>query len=392
MRFRRALYRAHRYLGAVLAVFLALAALTGAPLAFRGTIDAAINPDLFRVELRGEILDAPELAARVEAAEPHLTVTYLRLKVEPGRAVRMLVEPSVSVEWPAPEALGYHEIFVDPHDGRILGRRRLDGGPDRRRILALIHELHYSLLAGDRGGWVVGAVGLIALFQICFGLYLAFPRGPSRAAKLKSALLPNLTVASPRRWSALHKTAGLWAGAFLALTAFTGFGLALEQQVFAPMMSFVSKTTPDPLADRAAADAWATRLSIANAVTIAASGSAQLGLEPSAVAFRPDVSAYVVHLNSTSRLSYAGLGPGEIVIDGRDGRVLSLVRATEGSVSDIALRALYPIHSGAVGGTATRVLVSLVAVALFVLACTGPWLWWRKSAPPARSREEAGKL
>ena len=50
---RRIAIVVHRYVGLVMTVFLVVAGLTGSLLAFNRELDAALNPELFRVEPPG---------------------------------------------------------------------------------------------------------------------------------------------------------------------------------------------------------------------------------------------------------------------------------------------------------------------------------------------------
>jgi uncharacterized iron-regulated membrane protein len=90
---RRQFVRLHRWFGVATALFLFVAGVTGATIAWDHELDAALNPSFYQARTAGPTLSSLELARRVEAADPRLQVTYLPLAVEPGHTLQMMVLP-----------------------------------------------------------------------------------------------------------------------------------------------------------------------------------------------------------------------------------------------------------------------------------------------------------
>ncbi|MGF6371018.1 putative iron-regulated membrane protein [Paraburkholderia sp. RAU6.4a] len=116
---RRQLVRLHRWFGVATALFLLVAGLTGAIIAWDHEFDAALNPSFYQARTVGPTLSGLELANRVEAADPRLRVTYLPLAVEPGHTLQMMVLPRTDPATKQPYPLDFNQIAVDPVTGEI---------------------------------------------------------------------------------------------------------------------------------------------------------------------------------------------------------------------------------------------------------------------------------
>ncbi|MFX4466431.1 hypothetical protein ABTA69_20465, partial [Acinetobacter baumannii] len=96
--------------------------------------DGWINPDLFISPGTGDVLQPSALKQAVETADPRLTVAALPLTPTAGVAARMFVQPRRDEASGRPHVLGFNEIFVDPVDGTVLGRRDIAGCCDRATL------------------------------------------------------------------------------------------------------------------------------------------------------------------------------------------------------------------------------------------------------------------
>lgn len=87
------LVRLHRWFGLAIALFLFVAGLTGALIAWDHELAAALNPGFYVARSGAAPLAPLELATRIEAADPRVQVTYLPLAVEPGHTLQVGVIP-----------------------------------------------------------------------------------------------------------------------------------------------------------------------------------------------------------------------------------------------------------------------------------------------------------
>lgn len=175
------LVRLHRWFGLAIALFLFVAGLTGALIAWDHELDAALNPDFYIARSGAAPLAPLELAARIEAADPRVQVTYLPLAVEPGHTLQAGVMPRTDPATGQPYALGFSQIAVDPATGAVQGRREWGAlSLARLDLMPFIYRLHYSLFLPVYGGinfgfWVMGVVGIVWAIDSLIALVLAFP-------------------------------------------------------------------------------------------------------------------------------------------------------------------------------------------------------------------------
>src|SRR5690606_37942980 len=113
----------HRWVGLFIALFLIVAGLTGTITSWDHEIDEWLNADIMKVESRGPMRDPIELAARVEASDPRVEVSYISLALEEGHAASFLVRPRIDDASGEPYEIDYDNVFIDPVTGEITGRR-----------------------------------------------------------------------------------------------------------------------------------------------------------------------------------------------------------------------------------------------------------------------------
>ncbi|PNO75433.1 PepSY-associated TM helix domain-containing protein [Burkholderia cenocepacia] len=149
--------RLHRWFGLAIALFLFVAGLTGALIAWDHELDAALNPDFYIARSGAAPLAPLELAARIEAADPRVQVTYLPLAVEPGHTLQAGVMPRTD------PATGQRMHSVSARSPSI--RHRCGAGPPRMGravaraldLMPFIYRLHYSLFLPCTAGSTSGS-------------------------------------------------------------------------------------------------------------------------------------------------------------------------------------------------------------------------------------------
>jgi len=414
----------HRCAGLAIAVFLIIAGLTGAVTSWDHELDEWLNSSLYRTDSRGPFLDPLELAARVEAADPRAEVTYISLNFEEGRSAGFFVAPRIDPATGMPFALDYNNVHVDPVTGRIMGRRDTTAvSLSRENLMPFLRTVHYSLhipaLWGtDRiGYWIMGGVALIWLLDSFVALYLTTPR-PLRKPQpglrathhrplgWRSRWKPSWLV----RWRAggyklnfdLHRAGGLWVWIPIIVIAFTSFSLNLYREVFYPVLSLVSKTTPGPYETRTFAPLGQSiepKLDFAAAIRIAEHEARQRGwTTPLGGVYHEQRGGFynVSFFPPGGDASEGAMGLSNLYIDGQDGRVLSENRPWHGTAADVFVQLQFPLHSGRILGLPGRILMSLMGLMVATLSVTGIVIWLRKrnarrhSSRP-HARPDAGK-
>ncbi|HEY4295942.1 MAG TPA: PepSY-associated TM helix domain-containing protein [Paraburkholderia sp.] len=395
---RRQLVRLHRWFGVGTALFLFVAGLTGAIIAWDHELDAALNPSFFKTRTAAPALSGLELARRVEAADPRLQVTYLPLSAEPGHTLQMMVLPRIDPATKQPYALDFNQIAVDPATGEIQGRREWGVvSLARLNLIPFIYKLHYTLqlpFTGgiDTGTWLMGIVGIVWLFDSVIALWLSFPSfnawRKSFAFRLKRGAYA-LTFD-------LHRSGGVWIWGLLMIVALTSISMNLAAPVVRPVVSLVSTLTPNPLNNpeilRAPqpGDPLLTRERIVQ-LAEQAGHAMNLAVPPGGIYYAEFLHAYGVGFYAPGNdHGDVGLGNPWMYWDAATGKPLGTQIPGKGTAGDIFMQVQFPLHSGRILGLGGRILISAVGVAVAVLSATGLLIWLKKLNARRRSALNAG--
>lgn len=352
---RRIWLKLHRWIALGLGWLLVLAALLGALLTLAKPLDHWAHPELFV---------QPDMA--VPGARASLEAVHQNLRQEfgakTGYTFRPPREPSdtlrVSVRGPW-EGM----VFFDS-SGREVGRRGEHEG-----FYNLLFELHSSLLLGDTGKAALTIAALAYVFMLASGLALWWPRRwpPSFKVDWRSGWL--------RTAVDLHNFAGAVLGLAIAVSVATGAYMAWPplrgfvtvlaggQPVVAPAVPPAPETNGAASLDMLVGKAQA---SFPGAMVGYVHVPAQLS-KPVRVRFKLEDDP---HPNG---LSSVWLHPGT-------GDVLGTHRWDQLDPGSRAVSIIYPLHTGALGGTVLTVVVGLLGAALGGLGLTGLWLWWKRMA------------
>ncbi|RZL11868.1 MAG: PepSY domain-containing protein [Rubrivivax sp.] len=400
---RRLFTLVHRWAGLVTAAFLIVAGLTGAVTSWDHELDEWLNSDLYTTDSRGPFRDPLALVAAVEAADPRAEVRYAPLNFEEGHNAGYFVVPRQNPATGQPYALGYNRVFVDPVTGAVKARRDSNAvSLSRENLMPFLRKLHYSLhiptLWGtDRiGYWLMGSVALVWLIDSFVAMYLTTPRRLPATAKAAHRApgrwWQRWRPAWAIRWRAggyklnfdLHRAGGLWTWAVIIIIAFTSFSLNLYREVFYPVLSLVSKTTPGPYETRPMVPLGQTikpTLGFAEILQEAAAQARRRGIDtpPGGIYYEARSGFYnVSFFHPGGDHANGGMGLSNLYMDAHDGRVLGQNIPWEGTAADVFVQLQFPLHSGRILGMPGRILMSFMGVMVAVLSITGIVIWARK--------------
>ncbi|NKJ51359.1 peptidase [Burkholderia sp. SG-MS1] len=395
---RRQLVRLHRWFGVATALFLFVAGLTGAIIAWDHELDAALNPSFFEAHTDAPALSGLELARRVEAADPRLQVTYLPLIAEPGHTLQMMVLPRTNPATKQPYPLDFNQVAVDPATGEIQGRREWGAvSLAPINLIPFIYKLHYTLhlpFAGgiDTGTWLMGIVGIVWLFDSVIALVLSFP---SVKAWRKSFAF-RLKRGGYALTFDLHRSGGVWIWGLLMVIALTSISMNLSGPVVRPVVSMLSTLTPDPINNPEilrAPQPGDQVLSREQIVKFAeqAGKSMHLAAPPGGIYYAEFLHAYGVGFYAPGNdHGDIGLGNPWMYWDAATGKLLGKTIPGKGSAGDIFMQVQFPLHSGRILGLGGRILISAMGIAVAVLSATGLLIWLKKLNARRRSAQNAG--
>lgn len=395
----------HRWVGLFLASFLTMAGLTGAVLSWDHEIDDWLNADILHTPGRGPVQTPLQLAQTVHMADPRVEISYMTLGLREGEAASFLVRPLLDQGTGKPHVLSYNTVFLDPVTGEITGHRDSKSlALSWRNLMPWLRHLHESLLSptfagSDRWGyWFMGGLALLWLADSFWALVLTLP------AKKKGLPVQKIQATSEKtwwsrwmpawriRWGAgayklnfdLHRAGGLWIWSVIVVVAFTSFSINLYREVFYPVMSKVSTTTPGPYETLKPAPFGSfiePRISFASAIEIAKKEAVQLGIKTEAggIWYGGDFPFYnISFFNPDDETGAMGMGLSNVYVSSETGQVLGSYRPWHGTGADVFVQLQLPLHSGRILGNFGRVLMSFVGVMVAVLSVTGVVIWWRK--------------
>lgn len=377
MRMRRGFLWLHRYLGLAIVLFLTFAGLTGSVLVFRIPLDAALNADLFCVPATGAVLPPARIADGLARSHPAWRITKVPTRLAPGESLMLTVTAA-----PGAKPLSYDQVFVDPHDGKILGTRADRTGWGRRHIVQGILEFHQNLLGGTAGRWFMGIVAFGWVISNLIGIYLTFPTLPPFWQRWTKMWRLARRVRFPRFCLDLHRAGGLWLFIGMLVLAVTSVEINFYDELFAPAVTMVWGHEPSPF------DAGKPALPAAHHPTVGfedalAAGTAvaerlHRGWRPVFLSYDPARGLYGVSFMAQGNDTYAWLGPAAYYFSDRSGQLVYTDDPYRDGARGVILRSLYPLHSGFVWGWPTRALIFALGLATAILSLTGFYVWYRK--------------
>jgi uncharacterized iron-regulated membrane protein len=383
---RRLFVSLHRWFGLGAAAFLFIAGVTGAVISWDHELDAWLNPHLFKAQSAGSPKPVAELMERVESADPRVRVRFAPLEIEPGHTLTVSVEPRVDPITGKLFEPGYNQVAVNPVTGGIQGRREWGRvALTRENLLPFLYKLHYSMHLPrawgiELGIWLMGLIALAWVLDSFIALWISFP---SPATWVQSFLF---------RWRQggfrlvfdAHRSGGVWLWPLVLLLALTSVGMNLNREVMRPVVSWFSKLTPSPFADRpmaAPTQPIEPQVPLARILDQARSEASRRGwtAPAGAVFLSTEFGVWGVGFFERGRShGDGGLGNPWLYFDARSGRAIGADIPGQGSGGDLFLQAMFPLHSGRILGTPGRILISLMGFVIALFSVTGVWLWFRK--------------
>ena len=372
------LLKLHKYAGLIAGLLLALTGVTGSLLVFHDTLDEWLTPQLRTAPAADPASTlnwlnspyVPSLSAVLAAAEAEL----------PGKAARRL-EPSPgpgrphTVRFNGPEgAPGPLQVSVSPADAEVLAVRQWGAYPT-----SWVYRLHYTLLAGTTGKYVVGVLGLVLMFFCLSGLYLWWPR----KGRWRRALSVRTDKGPFRLNFDLHKAAGVYITPVLLVAAFSGVSLVFHGPVQA-LVGTALPLEPVPAPTLEARPDAGPELNVDQIVAAGQSAFPEGDLKRIDLPRDPQ-TPYRLSFNQPGE-AWSHHGASRVWVDPRDGAVLATWDPLSVAAGSRFMGWQFPLHNGDALGLAGRWLVFLGGWLPALLFGTGLYLWWRKHQLRRRSR------
>lgn len=398
---RAILLRSHRWLGLALASFLIVIGATGSVIAFFPELDRWANPHLLTVTPDGPMLDPLQLRERMQTLDPHSHVYYVHVP-EPGESFSAYVEGAIDPTAGEAYAIGYDEVFANPHTGERLGTRQWgDFSLQSKDWFSQLYFLHYSLVLPEAlGEGFMGIVALLWALDCLVAIVLTLPRRGTRTSAVGVARrgwwrrwMPawklRLDAGAARAVFDWHRASGLWLWPMLLVFAWSGFALNLPSTYQAVMQRLVPIEDVEHLPELPAPlvpppIGWHEALALGRRYM--AEQALQHGFEvqrPWAMIYRRGSGTW--HYRVLSSRDVARYGQTSVAIDATTGELRGVAIPTGHRSGDTFTTWIKALHMAMVFGMPMRVFVSACGVLVVALTVTGVLVWWRKR----RTRRQA---
>lgn len=350
----------HRWIGAIILVFVLIAGLTGSAIAFWRDIDSWLNPDWYQVTFAEQRKSLDQLATIVQTQFPgsQLHGVILPAEIDSSLIVYLAAEPA-----------GIDEVFINPYTGEILGSRDIDRvSLDKRHLLPFTYRLHYSLGLGHIGELILGFIALLWLAMTLVGVWLAWPK----KGKWRKALTVKTSAGTSRMMFDLHRAGGLLVSCFFIIILWTGLWWNMDY-VMRPVASALLPTTPW-FADKQPISKPVADVGLEQALELARNA------RPTAKAYyvrlMPNKGLYTVYLRMSDESGPYGR---TFAFVSYAGELLHIDEPKNNLSGDSYAEWQLPLHTGQFWGLSGRLLWAVIGLIPILLSVTGCWLWLRKS-------------
>lgn len=366
---RRRFFQLHKYAGLTLGILLSVMGLSGSLLVFYTTLDERLTPALQ--------FEAGNQKAPLEAVASN-AIQAVGLEIDPAR-IYLSTHPNQPhmVRFRNPDSdAGPIQVHVNPYTAEVLAVRVWG-----QYTMTFIYYLHHSLLAGEYGHYLVGALGVVMLFFIISGVVIWWPR----KQRWRRAFTIKRDGGSFRFLFDLHKTTGIYLALLLLVSASTGFSLVFHEPVDklvetffqtieypSPKSSINSQPVPNtkPTADQI----------LAQAQQVFPDASPRRLYYP-----RTELDAFSVSFNQPGE-AWSHYGATMVWLDQYSGETLATWNPLTNPAGNTILSWMFPLHNGDALGLAGRWLMVLLGLAPALLFATGVTLWLRKRRPAKAGR------
>ncbi|MDA9506882.1 membrane protein [Bradyrhizobium sp. CCBAU 11386] len=385
---KAALLQVHSIAGLVLALLLALIALTGVIMSFEDEIVDHLNAGIMQVAPRqAPVLMPDELVARLKTGQDLGKVSAVTLSSDPAAAVRVRFARDEQGARPT-------SLYVDPYDAHVLG------SPRGEEFFATVRRLHrWLLVPGDAKGWgrqVTGVAALGLIVMLVSGLVLRWPR---RAGSVKMWLKPNLGLSGRGLHRSLHAVIGTWVLPVYLVMTLTGLWYsfdwykdgvvwllsrpevsAAKMQPKMPAKAPRASARPEPAQPIGFDQAWTTfrreegdRFSRALLTLPAGSGTA-------------------IRIRSWGKDSTLDTTRDEFRVDAVTGQLASAERYSDKTFGEKIIANLLDIHRGAVLGWPGKLAFLIAAALMPLFSVTGVLLYLSRRRLRRPAQPPLGRL
>lgn len=335
-------------------------------------------------EVGKEVLAPSELIRIVEGAYPNKT--FSSIGIENNAKKSYVFSSFKKAEKPGwtwwSTVAHYDQVYVDPYQGKILGRidKRYDW-------ITLSRQLHQHLLLNSKiGGQIVGAAALTMIILAMSGIYLWWPKNWKY---LKTRLNIKWKAKFKRvNWD-IHSVGGFYASLFILFFASTGLVWSYDwwsDSMYRLLGSDPKKVfeRPSPLPLSGNTTSQAMDIALSDVLTKRHTWST-IRLSPS----RKDRDKGFI----SARLKYKDYSSGwetndQYLYYPETGKPYWQLTHEEKELGEKWRSSNYALHVGSIYGLTTKVIAFFCALFFASLPITGFLIWWGRTKKKPRNRPQ----
>ena len=364
---RSALGALHLYLGLLFGAVFALIGLTGSFLVFYPEIDQFLNTQLIVNDTDGNETKPISYQQVFEQLHTRFPERHGIWRVEsPRKSDQVIFARYLKPEEKDPAVFSPLVVALDPSSLNVLNARFWG-----EYLVTWVYDLHYSLLIGETGKYIISCIGFFLIFTLGVGYYIWLPRGNRKLYKLTPKIRPNFFKAVYD----LHSYLGAYGGVLLIVATLTGIALAIPQWIN-PAINWAFRSWEQPIIKSTIPLEGTSRIGADQAINraLAKFPTAQLRWIEAPV----DVSgAYFVRLKQESEPSDR-FPKTYVWVDQFNGDILAIKDPFQVPAGEVILDWLHPLHNGEAFGLTGRWLAFGTGLTPLFLLCSGLIRWRQK--------------
>lgn len=383
MTFRKAIGKLHLWLGLASGLIVFIVSVTGCLYVFQREIFETVHHDALFVTPPTPMAKALPYSVIWQKAQQALgtenSIYYANAYRAPNRAWSFMTYKGT----PGKPYFGgqvdvLQSAYVNPYTGQITGI--ID---NKYEFFQLVKSVHWDLLLGDAGRWVVSYSTLVFVLMLLSGLVLWWPK--NKAAR-KQRFSVKWRASGKRLNYDLHNTLGFYVTLVSLVIALTGLtwsfewvrnGVAYLATGHTAAAHGGKKGSPKPVADATplspAEQAQASR--ILDAAVRDAWQRLPAAASVSAKPFTSFAEPLTVRVNEDLGTRYRS---DQLTYDARTGAFQKVELHSAKSAGEKFVSMNYDLHVGSVWGWPTKIVAFLASLVCATLPITGFFIWWGK--------------
>ncbi|WP_084678895.1 PepSY domain-containing protein [Methylocystis sp. ATCC 49242] len=389
--------RLHRWAGLAMAGFLILAGTTGSLLAFQQELNHWLTPELYPEPRPGPLIEPAALAHRAETLAPQGRAKTVYIGYPGTALIGMGPRPGAA-------PLDFDTLFLDPTDGRELGRIKSGGPPTAlfgvfpttlSAIMPFIYDLHMTLALGNVGAWILGIFALIWTLDCFVALYLTLPAGAFGLSNFftrwKCAWSIKFRSSFFRVNFDLHRAGGLWLWIPLLIFAWSSVSFKLPtlyrttmQMLFEYQPPAWALPPPQHAVEGKLPLTWDDAQAIGRKLMAEEADRHKFTVERELALYILPDDGYAEYRVRSSRDIGMITGQTSIFFDAYTGALQNVILPTGHRPGNSITTWLIELHMANLFGLPYRVFVCGLGFLIVMLSGTGVYIWWKKRS--ARSQ------